>query len=351
LHDASDETHENVLPIHSRGINVQALIRIGVVGLGYWGPNLARNFAAIAGCELAWCCDASESARARWAPSFPSARFTDNLDDLLNDPELDAVVLATPVPSHGPLAERVLKAGKHVMVEKPLAYTVEDAERAVAAAAAADRILMVGHLLVYHPGVEMLKQIAGSGELGDIHYIYSHRLNLGKLRSDENALWSLGAHDISVVLHLADEDPDTVEARGEAYTRTGVEDVVFSYLRFPSGVAAHLHMSWLDPHKTRSFTIVGSRKMATFDDMELERKVTVYDKGFDEDTHSYGEYITRSGDIHSPRISNREPLRIECEHFVECIREGKQPRSDGEAGLRVVRVLAELQANLDATRR
>jgi predicted dehydrogenase len=327
------------------------VIRIGVVGLGYWGPNLARNFAAIAGCELAWCCDASESARARWAPAFPTARFTADLDDLLNDPDLDAVVLATPVPSHGPLAERVLRAGKHCMVEKPLAYTVEDAERAVAAAATADRILMVGHLLVYHPGVEMLKDIAGSGELGDIHYIYSHRLNLGKLRSDENALWSLGAHDISVVLHLAGEDPDMVEARGEAYTRSGVEDLVFSFLRFPSGVAAHLHMSWLDPHKTRSFTIVGSRKMATFDDMELERKVTIYDKGFDEDTRSYGEYITRSGDIHSPRISNREPLRIECEHFVDCIREGKQPRSDGEAGLRVVRVLAELQANLDATRR
>ena len=330
---------------------MKPMIRIGVVGLGYWGPNLARNFAAIAGCELAWCCDASEEARARWAPAFPTARFTADLDDLLDDPDLDAVVLATPVPTHGPLAERVLQAGKHCMVEKPLAYTVEDAERAVAAAAAADQILMVGHLLVYHPGVEMLKTIAGSGELGDIHYIYSHRLNLGKLRSDENALWSLGAHDISVVLHLAGEDPDTVEARGEAYTRAGVEDVVFSFLRFPSGVAAHLHMSWLDPHKTRSFTVVGSRKMATFDDMELERKVTIYDKGFDEDTHSYGEYITRSGDIHSPRISNREPLRIECEHFVDCIREGKQPRSDGAAGLRVVRVLAELQANLDATRR
>jgi predicted dehydrogenase len=330
---------------------MQSVIRIGVVGLGYWGPNLARNFAAIPGCELAWCCDASEDARARWAPAFPGARFSADLDDLLGDSDLDAVVLATPVPTHGPLAERVLNAGMHCMVEKPLAYTVEDAERAVAAAEAADRILMVGHLLVYHPGVEMLKAIAGSGELGEIHYIYSHRLNLGKLRSDENALWSLGAHDISVVLYLAGEDPDTVEARGEAYTRTGVEDVVFSFLRFPSGVAAHLHMSWLDPHKTRSFTVVGSRKMATFDDMELERKVTVYDKGFDEIAHSYGEYITRSGDIHSPRISNREPLRIECEHFVECIREGTPPRSDGEAGLRVVRVLAALQENLDATRR
>ena len=171
------------------------------------------------------------------------------------------------------------------------------------------------------------------------------------MRSDENALWSLGAHDISVVLELAGEVPDVVEARGEAYTRSGIEDVVFAYLRFPSGVAAHSHMSWLDPHKTRSFTVVGSRRMATFDDMELERKVTIYDKGFDEVADSYGEYITRSGDIHSPRIPNREPLRIECEHFIECIREGRQPHSNGEAGLNVVRVLAALDESLKANGR
>jgi predicted dehydrogenase len=328
------------------------MIRVGVAGLGYWGPNLARNFAAIGGCELAWCCDPSPAARERWAASFPSARFTGDIQDLLDDDALDAVVLATPVPTHGPLAERVLAAGKHCFVEKPLAYSVAEAEAAAAAAARADRILMVGHLLVYHPGVAKLEEIAATGELGDIHYIYSHRLNLGKLRADENALWSLGAHDVSVVLHLAGEEPELVEARGESYMREPVEDVVFCFLRFPSGLSAHLHLSWLDPHKSRSFTIVGSRKMATFDDMELERKVTVYDKGFDEDpSSSYGEYITRSGDIYSPRISNREPLRIECEHFVECIREGGTPRTDGEAGLRVVRVLEALQRSLDATRR
>jgi predicted dehydrogenase len=210
---------------------------------------------------------------------------------------------------------------------------------------------MVGHLLVYHPGVEKLSEIAASGELGDIHYIYSHRLNLGVFRTNENALWSLGAHDVSVLLHLAGEEPDLVEARGEAYVNPPVEDVVFGFLRFPSGLAAHMHLSWLDPHKTRSFTLVGSRRMATFDDMELERKVTIYDKGYDEPTGSYGEYITRSGDIWSPRIANREPLRLECEHFVECIREGRRPRSDGDAGLRVVRVLAALQRSLDASRR
>jgi predicted dehydrogenase len=325
------------------------VIRVGVAGLGYWGPNLARNFAAIA--DLAWCCDADEAARERWRPSFPSARFTGDFEDLLADDALDAIVLATPVPTHGPLAERVLAAGKHCFVEKPLAYSVAEAEAAVEAARRADRILMVGHLLVYHPGVTALEEIAGSGELGELNYIYSQRLNLGKLRADENALWSLGAHDVSVVLHLAGEEPELVEARGESYMRKPVEDVVFCFLRFPSGLAAHLHLSWLDPHKTRSFTLVGSKKMATFDDMELERKVTVYDKGFDQDVRSYGEYITRAGDIRSPAIGNREPLRIECEHFVRCVESGTAPRSDGAAGLRVVRVLESLQRSLDETRR
>ncbi len=246
---------------------------------------------------------------------------------------------------------RVLEAGKHCFVEKPLAIDVAAAERAVAAARAAGRVLMVGHLLEYHPAVATLKGIADAGDLGDIHYIYSNRLNLGKLRADENALWSLGAHDVSVVLLLAGEEPCEVEARGESYIKPGVEDVVFAFMRFPSGLAAHLHLSWLDPHKERRFTVVGSRRMATFDDMELERKVTVYDKGFDEDASSYGEYITRSGDIWSPRVPNREPLRIECEHFVECVREGRAPQSDGAAGLRVVRVLEALQQRLDATRR
>jgi predicted dehydrogenase len=330
---------------------VTSPVRVGVVGLGYWGPNLARNFDRLPGAELRWICDASDEARERWAPQFPGARAETAMDALLEDPELDAVVVATHVPSHAHLAQRVLAAGKHCFVEKPLAQSAAEAEEVVAAAQGADRVLMVGHLLEYHPGVEKLKEITAAGDLGRIHYLYSNRLNLGKLRADENALWSLGAHDVSVVLHLAEEEPEEVEARGESYMRPGVEDVVFCYLRFPSGLVAHLHLSWLDPHKERRFTVVGSRRMATFDDMALEQKVTVYDKGFDQDFSSYGEYIQRSGDAWSPRISNEEPLRIECRHFVERILDGTPPRSGGASGLRVVRVLEALERSLDRTSR
>jgi len=326
-------------------------LRVGVVGLGYWGPNLARNFNALPDVELAWCCDASQGARERMAAMLPGTRMTDRFEDLLADETLDAIALATPVPTHAELAVRVLEAGKHCFVEKPLAQSVADAERAVAAAEASGRTLMVGHLLEYHPGVRKLKELADGGELGEIHYIYGNRLNLGKARADENALWSLGAHDVSVLLHLVEEEPDELSARGECYLRAGVEDVVFCFLRFPSGISAHLHLSWLDPHKERRFTVVGSKRMATFDDMAIEGKLTVYDKGFDEDTRSYGEYITRSGDIFSPRIASSEPLRLECEHFVESIRSGTPPRSDGHSGLRVVRVLEGLQRELDASRR
>jgi predicted dehydrogenase len=326
-------------------------VTVGVAGLGYWGPNLARNFDRLPDSELRWICDGSEAARERHAPAFPDARVSADLDELLADPELDAVVVATPVPTHAALATRVLEAGKHCFVEKPLAQSVADAERAVAVAARSGRVLMVGHLLEYHPGLRKLKEIADSGELGDIHYIYSNRLNLGQLRADENALWSLGAHDISVILHLAGEDPSELSAHGECYMRPGIEDVVFAFLRFPSGLAAHLHLSWLDPHKERRFTVVGSQRMATFDDMDLDRKVTVYDKGFDQSAGSYGEYITRSGDSYSPRISNTEPLRLEVEHFVECVRTGARPRSDGQSGLRVVRTLQALQRELERSRR
>jgi predicted dehydrogenase len=334
-------SHPEIEPVGERPV------RVGVVGLGYWGPNIARNLGALEGCELRWLCDADEEARARVASSFPTARTSGDLNELLEDDELDAVVLVTPVPTHAELAIAVARAGKHCFVEKPLATNAADAEAAVEAAAQAGRVLMVGHLLEYHPAVARLKALIDGDELGPLYYLYGNRLNLGVLRSDENALWSLGAHDVSVALHLIDEEPSECTAQGASYVRGGVEDVVFCFLRFPSGIVAHLHLSWLDPHKERRLTVVGERKMATFDDMLVEGKLSVYDKGFDEDTRSWGEYITRSGDVFSPRIANAEPLRLECEHFVECVRSGSRPRSDGQSGLRVVRVLERLQHSLE----
>jgi len=190
-----------------------------------------------------------------------------------------------------------------------------------------------------------------SGQLGELYYLYCNRQNLGKVRADENALWSLGAHDVSVVLHLAGEEPYELSARGESYMRAGIEDVVFGFLRFQSGLAAHLHLSWLDPHKERRFTVVGSKRMATFDDMDPERKITIYDKGFDESAAVDKDYVARSGDIWSPRVAGAEPLRLECEHFVECVRTGREPISGARNGLAVVRVLEGLQASLDESRR
>jgi predicted dehydrogenase len=320
-------------------------LRVAVAGLGYWGPNIARNLTALPDAELRGCCDPDPGNRERAARQFPGVPVTGDLDEVLSDPRVDAVALATPVPTHAALAIRVLEAGKHCFVEKPMAQSVADAERVVAAAAAANRTLMVGQLLEYHPGVVKLKELIDEGRLGRVLYIYGNRLNLGKLRADENALWSLGAHDVSVLLRLAGEEPYEVEARGESYMREGVEDVVFCFLRFPSGLAAHLHLSWLDPHKERRFTVVGESRMATFDDMAGEGKIRVYDKGFDD------EYVPHSGDIWSPRLANVEPLRTEIEHFVRAVLDGTPPHSDGAAGLRVVRVLEALQLSLDGSRR
>ena len=207
---------------------------------------------------------------------------------------------------------------------------------------------MVGHLLCYHPGVRQLADLIARGELGRVRYVHSQRLNLGKLRTDENALWSLGAHDVSVLLELADGAPVEVSARGEAFMREGVEDVVFAHIRFDSGLVSHLHLSWLDPHKVRRITVVGSERMATLDDMALERKLSIWDNSFASLSDTYGEYITRSGPVHSPMVLNTEPLRLECAHFIECLRTGERPHTDGAAGVRVVKVLEALQASLDA---
>jgi predicted dehydrogenase len=323
------------------------VIKVGLAGLGYWGPNLARNFDDLA--DLSWLCDLSPDLLDRFGARYPNARTTSRFDDLLEDGSLQAVIVATPVATHYELARRALEAGKHVFVEKPPALSGTEADELAALAEERGLVLLPGHLLLYHPAVAKMKDLVEAGELGDIRYLYGNRQNLGQIRKDENALWSLGVHDLSVILHLIGEEPSEVLARGESFIREGVEDVVFCYLRFPSGVVAHMHLSWLDPHKMRKITVVGRNKMAVFDDMELERKVTVYDKGTEQPSESYGEWRTRTGDIYIPKIPNDEPLRLECRHFLSLVAGDGDPHAAAREGATVVRVLEQLQHSLERT--
>jgi predicted dehydrogenase len=320
---------------------------IAVVGMNYWGPNLARNFARLPDSRLTWCCDLDEAVLDRHRDAYPTTGFTTSLDEVLGDPATDAVVVATPVPTHAALARRVLEAGKHCFVEKPLAVSAADAWDVARLADERGLVLMVDHLLVYHPGLQYVRGLIEAGTLGRVFYLYGNRQNLGIVRPDENALWSLGPHDISVMLWLVGERPVEVAASGESYLQPGVEDVVFGRIRFPSGVLGHLHLSWLDPHKMRKMTVIGSDKMVVFDDMETERKVTVYDKGPIPRTETYGEYIqVRSGDIHIPKVPGVEPLRLVCEEFVRCVATGARPQADGHAGATVVEVLEAMTESL-----
>jgi predicted dehydrogenase len=319
-------------------------ITVGVAGLGYWGPNLARNFDELA--RLTWLCDLDRELLERQASRFPQARATSNLDEMLADPELQAVAIATPVPTHAALAAKALAAGKHVLVEKPPAMRAAEMDELVELAAERDLVLMPGHLLLYHPGVLKLKELVDEGQLGDVLCVYGNRQNLGIVRTDENALWSLGVHDLSVILYLLDEDPELATAQGRDFLTPGVEDVVFCFLRFPSGKIAHMHLSWLDPHKMRKLTVVGREKMVVFDDMELERKVTVYEKSPWKRAETYGEWQTRSGDISIPKISTAEPLRLECTHFLELAGGDGDRAKVARDGARVVRTLEMLTESL-----
>lgn len=322
---------------------------VAVVGIGGWGKNLARNYYQIAEAELRYVCDLDRDKLASAERQFPGARITTRFDDLLEDSDLDAIVIATTAPSHYELSKASLLAGKDVYVEKPFVLTVREAEELIDLAEQNDRILMVGHLLEYHPIVERLREMVTRQELGDIHYIYTQRVNLGTVRGDENALWNFAPHDISVILYLLGKEPTDVSARGQCYLQKNIEDVVFLTLNFEDRAMAHVHVSWLDPHKIRKITVVGSQKMAVFDDLEANEKLRVYDKGasLNVDYNTFAEYIgLRFGDITIPHIKIGEPLRIECLHFLESVRERKQPLSDGRDGLRVVKVLEAAQKSL-----
>ena len=324
-------------------------IGTAVVGVGYWGPNLVRNLASTADCDLLMVCDRDAGRRDAVGRQYPGVQLTDSVDDVLNDSRIDAVVVSTPADTHYELALRVLESGRSVFVEKPLARTSKECERLIEEADKRGVQLMVGHTFEYNAAVEYVETLIEARELGQVYYVYSQRLNLGVVRHDVNALWNLAPHDISIALRWLKRDPVRVAARGYTYLQAGVEDVVYVDLEFADGVAVHIHVSWLDPGKVRRMTVVGSRKMVVYDDASTEGKIQVFDKGIDREQldDSLGEFDSfgkfqltqRAGDVLIPKIDFAEPLKRECSHFVESVLSGKRPLTDGHNGLKVVRIL------------
>jgi predicted dehydrogenase len=324
-------------------------VRIAIVGVGGWGKNLARNFYQLPDADLRYVCDLDQAKLDQVARQLPGTLLTRDYDAVLRDPLVQAVVVATTAPRHHAICKMALEAGKDVFVEKPFTLEIAHAEELIRLAEANKRVLMVGHLLEYHPVVTRLREMIGREDLGKLHYVYSQRVNLGTVRVDENALWNFAPHDISVIMFLLGAAPTDVAARGQCYLQKGVEDVVFLTMNFGGRAMAHVHVSWLDPHKIRKLTLVGNRKMAVFDDLEATEKLRIYDKGAEisQDYNSFAEYVgLRFGDITMPYIKASEPLQIECRHFIDCVRNRKHPVSDGEDGLRVVKVLDAAQRSL-----
>ena len=335
-------------------------IHIAQIGVGYWGPNLIRNFAQLDTVGELTVCDLDVSRLNKISEQHPKVNVTQSFDEVLNNTDIDAVVVAIPASLHYEYARKVILAGKHVLVEKPLAMTTQDAEELVNLARNEDKILMVGHTFLYNAAVHKAREYIDNGELGDIYYILAQRLNLGRVRQDVNALWNLAPHDISIILYWLDEIPNRVSAKGLTYLQDGIEDAVFMDLDFPSGRAAHIHVSWLHPSKTRQMIIVGSRKMLIYDDVSTDAKITIYDKGIDKkqiirdlpDIKSFEQFqvMHRTGNVHIPKINFKEPLRVECQHFVDCLINGETPVTDGQSGLGVVKILDEAQKILDQSR-
>lgn len=318
-------------------------VGVAIVGAGGWGKNHVRNFSMLPGAELRYVCDHNGEIRNSIGASFPPVEVVSDIAAPLNDPDVQAIVIATDAPSHCELALQALQAGRDVFVEKPLCLSSRDAEALCKLARENQRILMVGHLLLYHPAVDRLKQLIEAGELGEVLYIYAQRVNLGVVRRDENAWWSLAPHDISVANYLLCASPEAVSATGSSYLQKdrGVEDVVFATLHYPRGRMAHIHVSWLDPHKTRKITVVGDRKMAVLDDTSTDQKLTVFDKGVEPPAIlSYEDGVRiRTGDIYVPALKMTEPLRRECQAFLDAVASRQAPIADGQSGLEVVRAL------------
>ncbi len=326
------------------------MVRIAQIGLGAWGKNLLRNFYNLDGCRLTIAADSNDSTISKYEASYPGVYFTTDIDLVFDKSKVDAIVIATPPATHFGLAYRALQSGLDVFVEKPLVLDVDEGERLVETASENNRILMVGHIMEYHPATEYLKRIIADGELGDIYYLYSIRVNLGKVREIENSLWSFAPHDISMINYLLGSYPTKASADGQSYLQDGIEDVVFVTLHYPQKIIANIHVSWLDPQKDRKLTVVGSRKMAVFNDTEPSEKIRIFDKGVDtiQDYQTYAEYLSlRTGDIVIPKIPAGEPLMKECAHFIKCVETREKPRSDGGDGLRVLKVLDAAQKSLE----
>lgn len=319
--------------------------RVAVVGVGHWGRNLVRNFGDLR--ALAAVCDRDEARLTAFRDQYSHCRFFQSYHDVLKDEAIDAVVIATPAETHADLVKAALQAGKDVFVEKPLSLSVPVAEALVALSKKNNRILMVGHLLWYHPAIAKLKQLVADGELGRIRYVYSSRLNLGKIRREENILWSFAPHDISVILGLLGEMPSAVQAQGGNYLHQQIADVTVSLFAFPSGVRAHIFVSWLHPFKEQKLVVVGDRKMAVFDDVEAKDKLLLYPHSIDWKDHIP---VANKADAQPVPILSEEPLRAECLHFLDCVATRTRPRTDGEEGLRVLRVLQQCQEALESDR-
>ena len=327
-------------------------VRIGVIGCGYWGPNHIRNFSALseAGAEVVAAADRDGGRRDHIAGLYPAVRVVDEGLRIVEDPAIDAVIVATPVSTHYDLARAALEANKHVLVEKPFVTDTRQAEELIRLSRERERTLMVGHTFEYTAAVNRIREIVGSGEIGDVQYIRSQRVNLGLFQKDINVLWDLAPHDVSILLYALGRTPTHVSAVGSAHVTEGVEDVVVLTLEFGAGLMANVIVSWLDPRKVREMTIVGNRKMLVYDDLSANEKIRIYDKGVEGPRHydSFGEfqYSYRYGDIVIPMLQEQEPLRVMCRHFLDCIRTGELPRSSGQVGARVTRILSAAQLSL-----
>ncbi|MFH1368205.1 MAG: Gfo/Idh/MocA family oxidoreductase [Elusimicrobiota bacterium] len=321
---------------------------IAIVGCGYWGKNIVRNFQRIG--ALGAVCDSSPDTLKKAISSYPSLTAFQDFDKLLKDGSIEGIVIATPASSHYDLVKKALQSGKNVLVEKPFTTTYAEAAELTELAAKKNLVLMVGFTFIYNPAVRKVKELIDSKELGEIYYIYSRRLNLGIVRKDINVWWNLAPHDVSIILYWLNRKATSVNGSGFSFIQKGIEDVVFGNIRFDSGAAAQIHVSWLDPNKTREMVVIGSKKMIIYDDVSADRKVTIYDKGIDkfDDFQSFGQFqlIHRAGDVHIPKIDFKEPLEIEAQHFVDCVKNKKEPMTSAVWSLPSVRILEAVQDSI-----